>query len=175
MSTSGSGASPLARLLGSAELESLPAGTDYRDASDATVAAINQAARRDPERFFAVLDQEPTLSEQSDVVWALGFVNSQRAIPVLLTALRSQESHIRRTAVSSLAHYRDDTVVDALIAALSDRAPTVRELVIAALGQQGSQRAIPALRAALARPASRKSPTIQKLITEALARLLEPG
>lgn len=178
MTSSGSmspppGHSPLQRLLGDIQVPSASPGADHRDAADAAGAAIVKAGVANPQRFFAVLAEETSLNESSDVIWALGSIKNSLAIPVLTAALRSRSAHIRWAAANSLASYHEETALFALLAALGDRAPTVRHVVIEALGQHGDRRAVEPLRAALARPANRKSPYTQKLLIQALAQLGE--
>lgn len=60
--------------------------------------AISEAARREPDRFFAVLAQEPALLERQDVVWTLGYVKDARVAPALLVALRYKLAALRAAA-----------------------------------------------------------------------------
>lgn len=180
MSSSGSvggpkGQSPLERLLGEHQPPPLPEGADYREAAEAIGAAIMQAGLVNPQRFFAVLAEEPSLHEHSDVIWALGAIKNRLAIPILSAAMRSRSAHIRWAAASSLAEYREEEALAALLAALGDRAPSVRHVVIEALGRQGNRRAVDPLRAAQERPANRKSAYTLQLIAQALDRLCASG
>ncbi len=158
---------PLERLVGA-----LPhAATDYRDYSDMVSQAIAEAAARDRERFVEVLSQEPTLLESSTIVHALGAVDDDRLIPLLLPALASKESLMRWSAAHALERRRDPRVAEAFIAALRDRAPTVRAVVIEALGDMKDRRALEPLEEALARPSNRKDDWLRKLLEEAIAKL----
>ena len=165
------GQSPLQRLLGEIQITPLPDRADYRDVTDAVGEAIVQAARMNPQRFFAVLAEEPALHEHSDVLWALGSIKNRLAIPTLAAGLRSRSAHIRWAAASSLAAYHEEAAITALLSALGDRAVTVRHVIIEALGQQGDRRAVEPLRAAQERPTNRKSPYTMQLIAQALTRL----
>lgn len=162
---------PLQRLLGEVQIAPLPNEADHRDAADAVSAAIVQAARMNPQRFFAVLAEEPALHEHSDVLWALGSIDNRLAVPILAAGLRSRSAHIRWAAATSLAAYRDEAALTALLDALGDRALTVRHVIIEALGQHGDLRAVEPLRAAQKRPTNRKSPYTLQLIAQALTRL----
>ena len=145
------GQRPLQLLPGETQSTPLPDGADYRDVADAVGEAIVQAARMNPQRFFAVLAEEPALHEHSDVLWALGSIKNRLAVPILAAGLRSRSAHIRWAAASSLANYHEEATT-ALLGALGDRAPTVRHAIIEALGQLGNHRAVEPLRAAQERP-----------------------
>jgi HEAT repeat protein len=162
---------PFSRLLGSVVVPELPAGTDYRDVSDAKGEALGEAARRDPENFYRVLTEERTLLDRDDVVWSLGYEKDPRATPLLVVALRSKLHLVRAAAANGLMRRRDASIVDPLIAALRDRSPIVRQRVIEALGKQRNARAIAPLRAAATTRANQKNDYIQRLIAAALARL----
>ena len=163
---------PLQRLLGDVALPVSPPDADYRDATDERCAAITEAARRDPDRFFTVLAQEPTLLGVSEVVWSVASNRDDRAIAPLLAILADASSGCRWEAASGLVSRRDPRLVDPLIAALRDRSPTVRAVVIEALGHQpDATRAIGPLREALARKSNAKDDHIAELIKSAIERL----
>jgi HEAT repeat protein len=159
--------SSLERLIGK-----LPnTATDYRDWSDMVSGAIVEAAARDRDRFIDVLTHEPTLLEISTVVFALGAVDDERIIPLVLPALRSRDSLVRWSAAHALAKRRDPRVVDAFIEALGDGAPKVRVVVIEALGNVGTRRALDPLREALARPTNAKDDYLVRLLEAAIKKL----
>ncbi len=158
---------PLERLVGA-----LPhAATDYRDYSDMVAQAIVESAARDREKFVEVLLQEPTLLESSTIVHALGAVDDDRLIPLLIPALASKESLLRWSAAHALEERRDPRVVDAFITALRDRAPTVRAVVIEALGKMKDRRALEPLEEALERRSNQKDDYLRRLLEEAIAKV----
>lgn len=163
-------AQPLSRLLGSVRTPEV-VGLDYRDASDAVGEAIGASARRNPDAFYRVLAEEPSLLDRHDVIWALGYEKDPRATPPLLVALRSKLEIVRAAAANGLERRRGAKLVDPLIAALRDPSSKVRERVIVALGKQRSARALEPLRAAAAKPSNRRSPHVLRLIEAAIARL----
>lgn len=156
---------PLERLVG--PLPNTP--SDFRDYSDMVSQAIFDAAKRDPDAFVRVLEEEPTLMESGTVVWALGAVDDERLVPLLSTALKGKESNVRWSAAHALA--KRASAVPALIDALRDRAPTVRAVVIEALGDLGDARALAPLREALSRPSNAKDDYLRKLLEAAIEKL----
>ncbi len=134
------------------------------------VEAILEAERKDPDRFFGVLAKNPKLLEVHNVVWALGGVDDERVIPLLLGVLAHGDSLLRWSAAHGLEKRRDPRVVDAFITALSDRAPTVRAVVIEALGKMRAKRAVPALEEAAKKKGNAKDRYLSKLIDDAIAR-----
>jgi len=163
--------SPFAELLGNIPPPTIAAGTDFRDANDAWVAAVAEAYRANPDRFFDVLDRQPALLTTSEVVSALGGIEDDRAIPLLLGVLRDGDATMRWSAAHGVAKRRSAQVASGLIAALRDRAPTVRAVVIEALGEQGDPRAIDSLREAAKKPSNRNDAYLSKLIDAALEAL----
>ncbi len=141
---------------------------DPRDAHDAIVGAVLESARRDPDRFFAVLEREPSLVIATEVLWALGGIDDARAIPILIDVLRSGDALVRWSAAHGLEKRHDPRVVDAFIAALSDRAPTVRAVIVEALGKFGDARAAEPLAVAAARKSNTNDAYLQKLFTQAI-------
>lgn len=69
----------------------------------------------------------------------------------LLAALADEHDNVRAQAVEKLGQLRDPLLLEELIRALDDRSDAVKEKAAEALGLLGSPRAIPALRAALAK------------------------
>jgi HEAT repeat protein len=158
---------PLERLIGP-----LPTHiADFRDYTDAVAQAVADAAARDRERFFEVIEQEPTLLENGTILYALGAMKDERVIPLVIPALRSKDSDLRWCAARALKDHRDPRVVDAFIAALRDRSSTVRAVVIEALGKIGGRRALAPLEEALQRPSNQKDDYLCKLLESALKRL----
>jgi len=143
---------------------------DQRDAQDEIGEAIVASARRDIDRFIAVLARERSLLESSEVVWALGRVDDRRVIPFLLDALRSREPLVRWGAARALEHRREARVVDAFIAALADRSETVRLVVAEALGDFAEPRALGPLCAAAAKR-SNQPQRIRRVFDAAIAKL----
>lgn len=158
-------------LLGDVQYPELPAGMDFRDAHALITDAIREAARRAPERFFDVLEREPGLLESHEVVWALGGIRDERAIPLLLRVLQRGDSMLRWSAACGLETRRDRRVVDGFIAAIADRAPSVRAVVFRALGKMRAKRAMPALREAAKKRSNAKDAYLTKLIAQALTKL----
>lgn len=155
-------------LLGDVPYPTFPPDMDFRDASDLLVGAILEAQRKDPDRFFGVLEKKPQLLEIHNVVWALGGVDDERVIPLLLGVLAHGDSMLRWSAAHGLEKRRDPRVVDGFIVALSDRAPTVRAVVIEALGKMRAKRAVPALQTAAKKKGNAKDRYLSKLIADAL-------
>lgn len=156
---------PLERLVG--PLPSAPA--DFRDYSDMVSEAIYKAAQKDRDAFVRVLEEEPTLLESGTVVWALGAVDDERIVPLLVSALESKDSNVRWSAAHALA--KRPSAVPALIEALHDRAPTVRAVVIESLGDLGDAIALTPLREALSRPSNAKDDYLRKLLEAAIEKL----
>lgn len=162
-------------LLGDVPYPTIPAEMDFRDAHDLVCAAILEAARRAPDRFFDVLERQPGFLRNHEVVWALGGVPDERVIPLLLGVLAAGDSLLRWSAAHGLEARRDPRVVDGFIAALRDRAPKVRAVVIEALGKMGAKRAVPALREAAERKSNANDAYLSKLIAAAIASIARPG
>lgn len=160
---------PFERLLGDVPMP--PVMADYRDNADAVGEAVYKAANKDRDRFFTIVEEEPTLLERHDVLGVLGGFDDERAIPLLTSALRSKESTTRWSAAHALAEKRGKPVVDAFIAALRDRAPTVRAIAIEALGKLRDRRALDPLRDAMTRPSNHKDDYLRKLLEQAIGRL----
>lgn len=149
-------------LLGDVPYPTFPRDMDFRDASDLVVGAVLSAAGKDPDRFFGVLEKSPKLLEVHNVVWALGSVKDERAIPLLLGVLRDGDSMQRWSAAHGLESRRDPRVVEGFTAAVGDRAPTVRAVVVEALGKIGGKSALAALREAAKKEVERQRRVPQK-------------
>lgn len=94
---------------------------------------------------------------QATVVTALGDLKDDRALDLLLSALKDRNPPVRMAAALALSNFPVEPVVDALIHALGDtnpavqgdRNPEVQRAVAEALGKIGGKRVISALKYAL--------------------------
>jgi HEAT repeat protein len=112
----------------------------------------------DPDDFFLRLSS----------VQALTAVNAREALPVLLRRLDDPLSEVRVAALQGLEKSEDRSVVDRVVARLSDQAVTVRAQAIRTLAELGDPRVRPQLEALRH---TDPEPAIQNELDRALSRL----
>ncbi|NOZ59000.1 MAG: HEAT repeat domain-containing protein [Euryarchaeota archaeon] len=96
----------------------------------------------------ALGDEDSTV--RASAARALGNIGSQETVEPLIDAFHTEEDEaVRREIISALAGYRDDRVLDIMIASLRDRDPNVRRIAASALWKSGGERAIEPLIEAL--------------------------
>jgi len=129
------------------------------------------AARPTPElgeRLIALLDDEAVAATARELLQE-GFLESAR--PRLLEVLATGTPRQRAETARLLGQSRDNDLVPALVARLTDEEPTVRLAAIAALGAPGRTAALPPLQE-LVRQAS--EPTVRATAAAALGRIGDP-
>ncbi len=89
----------------------------------AAVPALLKALEKKPPRRYAI-------------VWALGKIKDERAIPTLIEAFRDERADVRKTAMRSLLMIASPAV-PYLIARINDPDPIMRVHVITSLGELG--------------------------------------
>jgi HEAT repeat protein len=112
----------------------------------------------DPDDFFLRL-----LSVRVLVEWA-----APEARPVFIRRLDDPYSGTRAAALAGLGRLKDPSVVDSVLARLSDTAPTVRVQAVVALAELGDPRVLPQLEAL---QISDPSPLVQEVAGKALSSL----
>jgi HEAT repeat protein len=103
-----------------------------------------------------------------NVIFALGELGDQKAVPPLIKVLNhSKSDRLRKSAAKALGLLGSKEAVDSLISALNDPDFKVRKSAARSLGQLGDKKAIPALKKAMQDPDF----TVDKYVDDALDRL----
>lgn len=96
---------------------------------------------------------DPNADKRSDVIWALGCIESIEKIPVLLEGLNDRNDKVRTSAAAALGNFPADTSqsVAPLVLGLKDPVPDVRAACAKSLGDlhTSPQVVVPALMALL--------------------------
>jgi HEAT repeat protein len=106
----------------------------------------------DPEQHFQQTLQDlqsPDLKQRRVAIYVLAELKDPRAVPGLLTILRTQDRLIQRDAIEALEAIGDPRAVPDLLAALRIRDWFIQQVAIEALGTIGDPMAIPDLVMAL--------------------------
>lgn len=86
------------------------------------------------------------IGEQAVVIYRAGIKQEPKAVPLLLSALQSEEARLRALSASALGRIRDSRALKPLLSALNDPMPEVRQYSAKALGSLGDSSALLALR-----------------------------
>ncbi|GAP13826.1 PBS lyase HEAT-like repeat [Longilinea arvoryzae] len=113
------------------------------------------------------------------ILWALGSIRDERAIPSIIKLLSDDDAFIRWYAIEALSLIGNESVVDYLIIMLDNDEPdpNVRGSLAIALGKFGSEKAIPVLRETLDDEETRVSDAaagaLEEIGSEKALRVLE--
>jgi HEAT repeat protein len=119
--------------------------------------------------LLAVLNN-PKAKGRAHAAAALGLIGDQRAVPVLLKALRDNDPVLRSRAAVALGRVGDPNAFDSLVEALRDSKPHVHRDALWALSELGDQRTLGLLMRALRDP----SRYMRKLAADCLGELGAP-
>ena len=100
-------------------------------------------------RLLSTLESADTAVERRAAAMALGRMNSARATPLLMRALRDPNMSVRRSAAVALLEMRIPEAVPRLVRLLRDESGGVRVLAANVMARFGDRSAVPALVRAL--------------------------
>ncbi len=95
--------------------------------------------------------------------WALGELESQRAVGPLIESLDDSDAAVRLVAAWALGEIKDQEAIEPLIATLGDSDPLVREMAVLSLGEIEDASAVDAIVDVVERHADLREPAIWAL------------
>jgi HEAT repeat protein len=98
-------------------------------------------------RLEAMLDRSPEVRKREALVFALGLLGQQSAIPVLLKVLRASEAPLvlRVQAAEALGNFPGSAAAEALLEGLESYSPALPTAIIRALRANSDSRLVPQL------------------------------
>ncbi len=122
---------------------------------------IQQSSDPVERRISQLEDDDPRVRRYA--AWALGELESDRAVMPLIQSLEDADSDVRLVAAWALGEIKDDIAVYPLIELLDDDDPSVREMAVLALGEIEHHAAVQPLTEALRREERLREPVIWAL------------
>ena len=117
----------------------------------AAVHLEKEHSRDDSEQVHQALEalEDPSAKVRQRAAWALGDLESPRAVETLIHHLDDHDPDVRSMAAWALGEIKDRRAVEPLIRMLVDVDPYVKEMGVRALGELEDHRAVKALAAVL--------------------------